>query len=44
VLGDNRHESYDSRHFGPVTRANIKGHVAMVMHADDPTHQLGDVR
>jgi signal peptidase I len=44
VLGDNRYDSYDSRYFGPVTRANIKGHVAMVMHADDPTHQWRDVR
>ncbi len=38
VMGDNRDHSLDSRHFGPVDRAQIVGRATTVAASVDPTH------
>jgi signal peptidase I len=36
MLGDNRENSKDSRHFGPIPRGNLVGRVALTFPAADP--------
>jgi len=40
MLGDNRENSKDSRHFGPIPRSNLLGRVALAFPAADPTERL----
>jgi signal peptidase I len=37
LLGDNRMESYDSRHVGAVVKRQIEGKAVAIVRADDPT-------
>lgn len=40
MLGDNRENSKDSRHIGPIPRGNLLGRVALTFPAADPTDRL----
>lgn len=37
VMGDNREQSYDSRHFGPVSRDLVKGKPLFIYYSRDPS-------
>jgi signal peptidase I len=43
MMGDNRDNSVDSRYFGPVPRANLRGAPMFVYYSYDPECDVSDL-